>query len=119
MFPLVKITSLSDERLNPEIVTSPSEPTTSSPSQLASYTKVSASAVAVTEAESISTWVPTTVGATTSNIKSTEDKSASSTPPNVMEPLEPSASWPKSILVDPEVSVVTSTPSVERRLVLP
>ena len=55
MFPLVKITSLSDERLNPEIVTSPSEPTTSSPSQLASYTKVSASAVAVTEAESIST----------------------------------------------------------------
>ena len=54
IFPLVKITSLSDERLNPEIVTSPSDPTTSSPSQLASYTKVSASAEAATESESIS-----------------------------------------------------------------
>ena len=48
-----------------------------------------------------------------------DDKSASSTPLIVIDPLDPSAFAPKSILVEPEVSVVTSTPAVDRRLVLP
>ena len=48
-----------------------------------------------------------------------EDRSASSTPPIVIEPLDPSALAPKSILVEPEVSVVTSTPSVDKRLAFP
>ena len=51
------------------------------------------------EAESISTCVPTTVGATISKTISNEERSASSTPPRVIEPLDPSEFEPKSILV--------------------
>ena len=110
---------MSEERLNPVIVTSPSDPTTSSPSQAASYTKVSESSLAVIEAESISTCVPTTVGATISKTRSIEERSASSTPPIVIDPLDPSAFAPKSILVPPDASVVTSTPAVLSKLSLP
>ena len=67
----------------------------------------------------MSTCVPTTVGATISKIRSIDDKSASSTPDKVIEPLDPSAFIPKSILVPPEASVVTSTPAVVSKLSFP
>ena len=63
--------------------------------------------------------MPTTVGATTSNIKSSDDRSASDTSDNIIAPLDPSALAPKSILVPPEVSVVTSTPAVFSKLDFP
>ena len=53
--PEPRIINLSFAKLKPVIVTLPSAPTTSSPSQLASYTNVSASEVAATVSLSIST----------------------------------------------------------------
>ena len=107
-----RIIILSFARLKPEIVTSPSEPETSSPSQAALYTKVSLSEDAVTSVPaSISTRVPEMAGEETSKVKSIVPSVSSVTPSIVIEPLEPSALTPKSIRVD-EIPSVTLTPSV-------
>ena len=103
--------------LKPEIVTLPSDPTTSSPSHEAPYTNVSFDAVAATDAPlSRSTLVPLIEGEETSKTKSTSANLV--IPSSLIDPLEPPASGPKAISKS-EIPGATSTPAVERRSPFP